>query len=75
MAKDNHCDHGRSRYEQRYAADPRNSDAPARANTFGGQLREDVLGAITHIGIFVHLAAPDADGRHLPTFTGAGGLS
>jgi hypothetical protein len=70
MAEDHHCAHGRSRYEQRYAADPRNSDRPARANTFGGQLREDVLGAITHVGIFVHLVAPDADGRHLPMLAG-----
>jgi hypothetical protein len=48
---------------------------PARANTFGGELREDVLGAITHFVIFVHLVAPDADGRHLPAFAGAAEFS
>jgi hypothetical protein len=66
MAKDDHCDQGRSCKQQRYAADPGNMDAPARGNTFGAQLREDVLAVITHIRIFVHLVAPHADGRHMP---------
>ena len=75
VAKDNHGDCRRSRYEQRYAANPGNMNAPARGNTFGGQLREDMFAVITHNGIFVHFVAPDADGRALPTFSGTAELS
>jgi hypothetical protein len=75
MAKDHHSEHRRSRYEQRHAANPGNVNAPARGSTFGGQFGEDMFAVITHIGIFVHLAAPDADARYLPTFSAAAELS
>jgi hypothetical protein len=75
VAKDHHGYHGGSRYEQRYAANPGNVNAPARGNTFGGQLREDMFAVITHKGIFVHFVPPDADGQPLPTFSGTAELS
>ena len=63
MANEDNRTHGRSCYEQRYAANPGNDNTPARPNTFGGEFGEDVFTVITHIGIFVHLVPPDADGR------------
>jgi hypothetical protein len=71
VPNDHNCEHGRSCYEQRYAPNPGNNNAPARANTFGGELGEDVSGAITHIGIFVLLVPPDADGRFLAALSSA----
>jgi hypothetical protein len=50
-------------------------NAPARGRTFGGQFGKDMFAVITHIGIFVHLVAPGADGRRLPRFSGAAELS
>jgi hypothetical protein len=75
MAKDHHGHHGCAGYEERYAADPGNVNASARCNTFRAQFREDMFAVITHSGIFVHFVAPDADGRHLPTFSGPAGLT
>ena len=75
MAKDHHGDHCRPRYQQRYAPKPGNMNAPARGRTFGGQFGKDMFAVITHIGIFVHLVAPGADGRRLPRFSGAAELS
>jgi hypothetical protein len=75
MAKDHHGHHGRARYEDRYAADPGNMNAPPRCNTFGAQFREDMFAVITHNRIFVHFVAPGADGLHLPRSSGAHGLN
>jgi hypothetical protein len=75
VANDHHCEHGRSCYEQRYAPNPGNNNTPARANPFGGELGEDMSGVIAHIGIFVLLVPPDADGRLLAAISSAAELS
>jgi hypothetical protein len=75
VVNDHHREHGRSCNEQRYASNPGTNKTPARANPFGGELWEDMPGAITHIGIFVLLALPDADGRLLAAISGAAELS
>jgi hypothetical protein len=75
VAKYCHSHHGRSRNKKRSAGDPGNMNALARGNTFGGQLRKDMFAVISHIGIFVHLVALDADGRCLPTLSGPGEIS
>jgi hypothetical protein len=75
VVKDHHGEHGRSCYEQRYAPNPGTNKTPARADLFGGELGEDMSGAITHIGIFVLSAPPDADGRLLAAISGVAELS
>jgi hypothetical protein len=75
VVNDHHGEHGRPCYEQRYAPNAGTNKTPARANPFGGELGEDMSGAITHIGIFVLAAPPDADGRLLAAISGAAELS
>jgi len=75
VVNDHHGEHGRSCYEQHYAPNPSNKNTSARANPFGGELGEDMSGAITHIGIFVLLVPPDADGRLLAAISTAAELS
>jgi hypothetical protein len=75
VVNEHHREHGRSCNQQRYAPNPGTNKTPARADPFGGELGEDMSGAITHIGIFVLSAPPDADGRLLAAMLGAAALS